>query len=441
MLTPRNRLLFWTGMLVPFTALSAFVPAAGNLTLMLAFALAAAAAIDAFLAGARAGEVSVTVPELVRLSKNRESEIPLVIENRSREPVHLRIGLPLPEITGSKYETMSVSLPEEHRTSETVWPCKPMERGSFFIERCYFRVRSPYGFWNARSSTQCRSEIRVYPDLMTERRNLAAIFLNRGNFGVHAQRQIGQGRDFEKLREYIPGDSFDDIHWKATAKRGRPITKLYQIERTQEIYVVVDSSRLSARRLETGGDTALERFITAALALGLVAERQGDLFGVLTFSDRIRSFVRAGGGRSHYNTCRDAMFALNPEIVSPDFDELAAFLRLKIRRRALVMVLTDLGDPVLAESFMRNINLINRRHVVLVSMLKQPGAEKIFTTPDANTTDDIYRKLAGHLVWRKLEEMKKDLRNRGVRLALVENEKLSSELVNSYMTVKTRQQL
>src|SRR5204863_1117351 len=98
-----------------------------------------------------------------------------------------------------------------------------------------------------------RSEIRVYPNLLNERKNLAALFLHRGSFGMHAQRQIGKGRDFEKLREYIPGDSYDEVHWKATAKRGRPVTKIFQIERTQEVYVIIDASRLSARPTQVAG--------------------------------------------------------------------------------------------------------------------------------------------------------------------------------------------
>src|SRR5439155_1828093 len=127
-------------------------------------------------------------------------------------------------------------------------------------------------------------------------RDLAALFLHRGAFGLHAERQVGKGREFEKLREYVPGDGYDEIHWKATAKRGRPITKVFQIERTQEIYVVIDASRLSARSVKGGrprdedrkadamrlphplqpstidappSATVLERFVTAALVLGL----------------------------------------------------------------------------------------------------------------------------------------------------------------------------
>src|SRR5438105_2526977 len=117
----------------------------------------------------------------------------------------------------------------------------------FIAALVLLEAASPLGFWAVRRSLPINLELRVYPNLLRERKSLAALFLNRGAFGLHAQRQIGKGRDFEKLREYIPGDSSDEIHWKATAKRGHPVTKVFQIERTQEVYVIIDASRLSAR--------------------------------------------------------------------------------------------------------------------------------------------------------------------------------------------------
>ena len=104
-------------------------------------------------------------------------------------------------------------------------------------------------------------------------------------------RQIGRGREFEKLREYVAGDGLDEIHWKAAARRGRPITKVFQVERTQEIYVIIDASRLSARTM--GEETALEREVAGALLTGAAAERAGDLFGLAAFSDRVEG-VHAG---------------------------------------------------------------------------------------------------------------------------------------------------
>ena len=103
------------------------------------------------------------------------------------------------------------------------------------LNSAFVECASPLGLWASRKQVPVQSEIRVYPNLLSERKNLAALFLNRGTFGIHAQRQVGKGRDFEKLREYVPGDGYDEIHWKATARHGKPITKVFQIEKTQEI--------------------------------------------------------------------------------------------------------------------------------------------------------------------------------------------------------------
>jgi uncharacterized protein (DUF58 family) len=328
-----------------------------------------------------------------------------------------------------------------------------------------------------RACLPVQSEIRVYPDLRSERKNLAALFLNRGALGLHVQRQVGKGREFEKLREYIRGDSSEDIHWKATAKRGHPVTKVFQIERTQEIYVVIDSSRLSARAVvlppvvpdpsfrTSGGareaerhdanhgvrvgqqqsrtaareiDT-LERYVTAALTLGLAAEQQGDLFGLVTFSDNVRNFLRARNGKEHYGLCRDAIYGLQPRIVTPDFEELATFLRLRLRRRALLIFLTSLDDPVLAESFIRAAESLSRQHLLLVNMLQPPAARPIFSEANAGSVDQVYERLGGHLLWHDLKQLGQTLHHRGVRFALVENERLSGDLISQYLSVKQRQ--
>src|SRR5205814_1210550 len=130
----------------------------------------------------------------------------------------------------------------------------------------------------------------------------------------------------------------DDIHWKATARRGHPITKVFQLERTQEIYVIIDASRLSAKEQpapggepeSSGAQPLLERFITSGLVLGLAAEQQGDLFGLLTFTDKVETFVRARNGKAHFSACRDALYTLQPQTVTPDYDEVATFLRLRL---------------------------------------------------------------------------------------------------------------
>jgi uncharacterized protein (DUF58 family) len=190
-------------------------------------------------------------------------------------------------------------------------------------------------------------------------------------------------------------------------------------------------------KLET---STLERYVTSALVLAQAAEKQGDLFGLLTFTDKAETFLRARNGKQHYGACRDALYTLEPRNISPDFDEIASFIRTRLRRRALLIFLTSLDDPVLAEGFVRNMTLLAGQHLVLVNMIQPPGAAPLFTRGDVFGLDDIYRHLGGHLQWHNLRELGKVLQRRGVRFALVENEKLAGDLVSQYLA-KQRQLL
>lgn len=455
MIVPQNKLLTWFALIVlPCALLGGVQPAALPFALAAIAILAAVVIVDAVRGGKSLKGIDVQLPEVVRMSKDREAKVELRIRNERQLQTQLRFGLALPREITSIQEEIPVQLPVGSEWSRLTWPCVPLKRGSFSLDAAYVEGSSPFGFWAVRKAIPTRSEVRVYPNLLTDRKNLAALFLNRGTFGLHAQRQVGKGRDFEKLREYVPGDSFDEIHWKATARRARPITKVFQIEKTQEVYVVIDASRLTARApgLDTAQPTAadgtvintnttLERFITAGLVLGLAAEQQGDLFGLLTFTNKVEKFVRAKNGKAHYSACRDALYTLQPQIVSPDFDELCTFIRLRLRRRTLLFFLTSLDDPVLAESFVRNMDLIRRQHLVLVNMIQPPGVSPVFSNPNVTSMDDLYQHLGGHLQWRKLRELEKVLKRRGVQFSLMENERLSSELVSQYLNVKRRQLL
>ena len=465
MIVPTTRLLQWFALVVlPFALLGALEPAALVISLACIGALILVAVADAVAARTSLAGIGVELPEVVRMSKDREAKIELRVRNERQLQKRLRLAIALPRDIESTQEDVLVDLPAGSEWSRLAWPCVPRKRGNYSLDAAYVESASPLGFWSVRKAVPARAEIRVYPNLLTDRKSLAALFLNRGAAGLHAQRQIGRGRDFEKLREYVPGDGYDEIHWKATARRGKPITKVFQIEKTQEIYVVIDASRLSARavvpssgfQVPSGtGDTApqpgtrnpepgtatLERFITAALVLGLAAEQQGDLFGVLTFTDKVERFVRAKNGKAHYSACRDALYTLQPQIVSPDFDELCTFIRLQLRRRTLLFFLTALDDPVLAESFVRNLELIRRQHLVLVNMLPPPGVAPVFSNPNVVSVDQLYEHLGGHLQWQKLRELEKVLKRRGVQFSLLGNERLSAELVSQYLNVKRRQLL
>ena len=255
-------------------------------------------------------------------------------------------------------------------SSNVEWPCIGTARGDHALRELHLELPSPLKLWLARTRAPVDCTLRVYPNLRN--RATAELFLRNPHAGVRVHRQIGKGREFERLRDYLPGDSYEDIHWKATARRRTPAVKLYQLEHAQEVYVVIDASRLSAR------DQILDSYITAGLHLALSAQSQGDRFGLITFSDRPHRFVRARSGMDHFRLCRETIYNLQPRRVSPDFRELFTTVQLNLRRRSLLVLFTSLDDPLLAETFNNEVSLIARRHLVLVNVMRTAGLKPLF---------------------------------------------------------------
>jgi uncharacterized protein (DUF58 family) len=454
-LVPTNRLLLVVGaVFLPLSIWVAFMPAKTAIAAFMSLVMVAVVFFDAIKAPGRLLGIRVILPGVVRLSKFREGDFEVQIENGKMQRRRIRLGLAFPAGIYSPTAELTTILPADSVRSALRWPCKGLTQGNYFLDACFMETASPKGFWAIRKRLPADLEIRVYPNLLVERKNLSSLFLNRG-LGIHSQRQVGKGREFEQLREYLPGDSFEDIHWKATARRGQPITKVFQIERTQQIYVIIDSSRLSARQIKLQSDsyqaidkqetpltsTILERYVTASLVMGLAAERQGDLFGLITFNDRVHQYLGAKNGKAHFNTCRDAIYTLQPRSVTPDFTELFAFIGSRIRRRALLVFLTHLDDPVLAESFTNSIDIISRNHLVLVNMLRPAEARPIFSSAVLSSVDEIYQHLGGHLMWKNLRETEKILQRHGAGFALLDSESMCTDLISQYLTLKRRQVL
>jgi len=428
--------MIWVVALVGFPAaiVAALSPSARVGAAVCLLAVAALVLCDAVRRERALRGIRVELPALVRMFKDRSAEIRVRVHHAQR----IRVGVVVPEGISAEFEETDVESPSE--TAEFVWKWTAHRRGLYRVDAVYLEALSPWGMWQVRRKDAAAMEIRVYPNLRREE-DLRA--LRQGVSGVHAMRQIGRGREFEKLREYLPGDGFEEIHWKATARRGRPITKVFQVERTQEVYVIIDRSRLSARAagVDPTDETTLERSIAAGLIVGAAAEKRGDLFGLAAFSDQVDAFVRARNGKAHYAACRDAIYQLHPKPVTPDFDEIATFLRLRLRRRALLLFLTSLDDPVLAESFARATKLLARRHLVLAGMLRPASARRLFEDGGVESAEDVYRELAGHIAWKRLKELEATLARQGVRLTVIDPKNFSGALIGIYDSVKQRQLL
>jgi uncharacterized protein (DUF58 family) len=452
-MVPRLRLILLAAAVLPAAGFAvAWRPALSGYAVAATVLFVLVCALDSVTRKKQLGALSVEIAEVVRMTVDKSSRIQVAVRKPEPMNARLRFGLALPPAVVPEQEDLQVALEKGEQGLGLVWECRPLRRGRFMIERCHLAIASRLGLWELRRRVALQSEIRAYPNLVSGQQHLRGLFRRR-EWGLRTQRRVGKGREFEQLREYLPGDSFEDIDWKATARRRHPITRVYQVEQAQEIYVVLDASRLSTRSAAYVTDrrrvsrsapavpaaTIFERYITAALVMAVVADQLSDRYGLLIFGDKPECFIKAGRGRAHYNACRDALYNRMPQAVSPDFDELFTYVGTHLRKRALMVFLTSLDDPVLAESFTHAMRAAARQHILMVNMFRPPGAHPLFTSSDIKEVQGIYQHLVGHMLWASLNETHRRLKQQGAALHLLEQDQLCSQLVNQYVEVKQRQ--
>jgi uncharacterized protein (DUF58 family) len=208
----------------------------------------------------------------------------------------------------------------------------------------------------------------------------------------------GQGRDFERLREYQPGDNYAEIAWKSTARRAAPVTRLFQWEQKQEVYFVVDQSRASAFALDPGvspdsdipQERAPRRFLDLAVETALVgatvALELGDEFGLVTYAEEPKSWLRAGSGRTQFHRIRERLLNIEPLPTTADYEALFTEIRARLRRRTYLLVLGNLAERSVSDSFRRGVGLVRSSHAVLMTSILPAHARPAFSPTEDRPT-------------------------------------------------------
>lgn len=312
-------------------------------------------------------------------------------------------------------------------------------RGIYDIGPVYLRLRGRLGLAERDLTFDAGRTVKVYPNLMgVGRYELMARTSHLSQIGFRQVRRIGAGTEFEKLREYLPDDDYRHINWKATAKKRRPITQEFQIERSQNIFICLDTSRYMAYR--AGELTKLDYAINATLMLAHVARRFDDNVGLMVFSNRVRAYnpPRKTGG--HWSTLVETLYALTPERCAVEYGEAVHTLSARQKKRSLVVIFTDFFDRRDAQALLDFLPLLRRRHLVLCITVLDARISELASSVPAGVDDAFDRYVAGEVL-KERARIHIIMRNQGALVADSQPQNLTVAAVNQYLQVKARQMI
>jgi uncharacterized protein (DUF58 family) len=308
-----------------------------------------------------------SLPEGVRVRReiaerfrlNDATEVRVIVENETPRDLRIVVKDEYPAEMRLEGERMTARLrvAAHERIEAVLYRLTPVRRGRFAFGGIAVRHLSRWRLAWRTTMIEVAGTVKVYPNLRRARevelRALGAQSLAASHRRV-ARR--GEGREFESLREYVAGDELRHVSWTATARRGRLTTRQYQTERDQTILIALDAGRLMTARIEN--ESKFDAAINAALALMSAAARGGDNSGLLIFGRNTKAFIPPGRGREHIEIVLESLCAIEPELVEPSYTRAFEFIASNLKRRALVVVLTDLVDEEGSSELLASFKLL-----------------------------------------------------------------------------------
>lgn len=370
------------------------------------------------------------------LSLGAWANVELTLHNRYGYPVKLEIFDHVPQAL--EYEGLPVEITIPSRNWLKVnYRVKPIVRGPVEFKKIQVRIFSVLGLWKRNIIQRLVSEVRNYPNFSSVMKySLLATDQRLNQMGILKKRRRGEGLDFHQLREYRDGDSLRQVDWKATARTNKLISRDYQEERDQQIIFLVDCGRRMLAH-----DDQLSHFdhtLNAILLLSHVALRQGDAVGLMTFSGDER-WIPPRKSVGNVNSILNSIYDLQPSLLSPDYSRAAMELMKRQKRRALIVLITNLRDED-TDELIPALQIMRKRHLVLLASMQESAINKLLDQDVHGFELALNHASAQHYLGYRRDAHQK-INSAGVLYTDVMPQDLPITIVNRYLDVKSSGQL
>lgn len=392
-------------------------------------------AIDAFRT-ADPAELEVTREAPPAFSVGRALPVLYTWRNRSARPLRLLIREQFPEpLGGARAPARAVRIPAAGLTREPL-EVRPVRRGKGRGGVIDLRILGPWGLAWRQHRLELPWDATVYPSLIgASIRALPTQATRRREAGFRNIRRLGEGRAFETLKEWVPGDDTRTIDWKATARRGKVMSRQYEDERRQQVLLVIDAGR--AMTAESEGVSRLESVINAALQLAHSVVEHDDNVGLMVFADEVQTFILPSRGRRALRAVLDGLAGVEGRVVEPNYPSAFSQLAARNRKRALTVVFTDVIDRTASEALVAQVGSLRPRHLPLAVTLRDPALDALSARRPA-TNEQAFERAAAEELLMAREEALTDMRRKGVLILDVSPQRAAEAVVEQYSQLKRR---
>ena len=388
-----------------------------------------------------------------KFSLGVKNVVTLKIINRSRYPLklHLKDDFPDEFLFDDVVHNCYVAPMDQ---TNIAYRLMPLRRGIYQFIDIHLRCQGILGLVVRQRRVPAATEVKVYPNLQAIRQY--ELLVKRGmlhQIGLKNSRRFGEGTEMERLREYLPDDDFRRIDWNATARQRKPIVREFETERSQDIVIMLDTGRLmaspilleapasgSAEVMSQRAMLKLDYAINTTLMTAYVSTLKGDKVGLIAFADTVHQYLAPKPGKKQFLTMLETIYALPVYSVEPDFEVAFKYLSSKQRKRALIILFTDILDSDSAEGIAAYVSQLSKHHLVVCVTLTDSGIVEL-SEQQSTDSKSVYEKVIAERLLQEKRATLEILRRRGVITIDVPAHQLTMAVVNKYLELKAKSQI
>ncbi|OCX50767.1 cell division protein FtsB [Mucilaginibacter sp. PPCGB 2223] len=433
-----GRLFICIGLVVIMFLLSFFFSWLGDIPMVLFTALLLLLLIDTWMLYRLPKGIFARRHAPERLSNGDENEIGIYIENFYSFNIAAGIIDEIPHQFQKRDVLFNTGLKSrQHKLLN--YQLRPTKRGEYEFGALRVYITSPIGLVSRRYNFEQAQNLPVYPSFLQMRKyELMAISNRLSEYGIKKIRRIGHSMEFEQIKNYVPGDDYRTLNWKATARRGDLMVNNYTDEKSQHVYCIIDKSRVM--KMPFDGLSLLDYAINASLVLSSVALIKEDKAGLITIAEKKGAVVPAERRPTQLNKIMEVLYKEKTRYLETNMELLYNIVRNTLKQRSLIVFFTNFESMSALERQLPFLKRIAKFHLLVMVFFENSELKTLSETPAADVEGIYIKTIAEKFAYEK-KLIVKELAKHGIQSILTAPQNLTVNTINKYLELKAKQKI